>query len=88
MPAPNLRDDAEGARMVAALGDFDVGKMSRGEPEARRVVVRDVGRAARDQGHRRGGVRALLRKKPLDDRRNLCDLVEADKRVHLGHRGR
>ena len=45
VPAADLRDDAEGARVVAALGDLDVGEMARREAEARRVVVGDEGRA-------------------------------------------
>ena len=47
--AADLRDDAEGAGVVAALGDLDVGEMVRREADARRRVVRHVLRLERDE---------------------------------------
>ncbi len=44
MRAPHAGNDAEAARMIAALGDLDVGEVARRQPEARRRVVGDVAR--------------------------------------------
>ncbi len=40
MAAPHARNDAEAARMIAALRDLHVGEVRRGQPEPRRVPVR------------------------------------------------
>src|SRR5262249_22787467 len=54
MRTAHARDGAKAARMIAALGDFHVGKMTRREAEARRRVVRaGLGaRMDRDLGRR------------------------------------
>ena len=47
-------NDAEAARMVAALGDFQVGKMFRREPETRRLEIRNEDRTGGHFQQRRG----------------------------------
>jgi len=42
MAPPHARDDAETARMIAALGNLDVGKMFGRQPEAGRDIIRDI----------------------------------------------
>ena len=84
MPAADLRDDAEGAWVVAAFGDLDVRKMIRGEAEARRVVVRDVRGLALDEIDWRSlglALAPLLGIDLLDDRRDLGHLVQTDEGV-------
>ena len=62
MAAAHLRDDAETARMITAFRDFQIRAVRRREAEARRVVVRNIGRPPRDEiervrfggGRRRG----------------------------------
>ena len=49
MPAAHLRDDAERAGMIAALGDLDVGGVRRREAEARRVEIGNEPRLRRDE---------------------------------------
>ena len=46
--APHLRDRAEGAGAVAALGDLEVGHVPRRDPHAARVVESAGGRGAKD----------------------------------------
>ena len=48
MLATDFRDDAEGARVVAALSDLNVGHVLRSEPESWRGVVWDVARLLGD----------------------------------------
>jgi hypothetical protein len=48
MAAAHPGDDAEAARVVAALGDLHVGEVARGEAEARGLVVGDVDGAGGD----------------------------------------
>lgn len=88
MAAPDLRDDAERAGMVAALGDLDVGGVFRSEPKTRGVEVRDVGRTGRDEIFRDVFGGAFLGEQPFDDGRDFGDLVEADKGVDLVVEGR
>ena len=59
MAAAHARDDAETARMIAALGDFHVGEMSGREPKTRRGEIGnvsgpgvDVQQAERDEAAR------------------------------------
>ena len=54
--AAQRRDDAEGALVVAALGDLDVGVMPRRREQTRRVRVVDVGRARLRRGRRGLGI--------------------------------
>jgi hypothetical protein len=68
-----LRNDAEGAGMVAALGDFDIGKMFRRSQNARSEVVIKI------QAIRRGG-RSLG---AFDQIGDALQLVDADDGVHL-----
>ena len=88
-------DDAEGASVVATLGDFNIGEMIRREADARRGVVGHVLRLEGDEvtgivGGRwafvfsnfRGVIFTL---QVLNDRRDLGDLIEADESIHLGH---
>ena len=79
--AADLRDDAKRARMIAALGDFNVREMFWREPETRRVVVGDVGRLALNERQRTGFGRALRGEEAFDDRGHFGDLIESDKRV-------
>lgn len=71
----------QNARVIAALGDFNVGEMFWREPETRRVVVGDVSRLTLNKRQRTGFRRALLREEALDDRGHFGDLIESDKRV-------
>ena len=54
MGAAHPRDDAEAARMIAALRDLDVGEMPRRQPKARRGEVGDVAGAPMHPDHRPG----------------------------------
>ena len=49
MATADLRDDAEGAGVIAALGDFYVGKMVGRETHARRRVIGNVLRLERNE---------------------------------------
>src|SRR5690606_20170405 len=49
--APELRDDAERAGAIAALGDLDVGAAAGADPDPRRVVIVDVRRRLGDADH-------------------------------------
>jgi len=50
--AADLRDDAETARVIAALGDLDVGKVPGRKPKPRSGVVRNEAGAGIDRHHR------------------------------------
>ena len=52
--AAHPRNDAEAARMVAALGDFQIGKMFRRQTEARRREIGNENRTGGDIEKRRG----------------------------------
>ena len=89
MLAAHLRDDAEAARVIAALGDFHVGGVRRREAKARRVVVGNIDGLARDEIQRLPGCR------PCGSRaaRARCsmiapssrDLVEPDEGIDFRH---
>ena len=93
--AADLRDDAEGAGVVAALGDFHIRVVIRREAEARRGVVRHILRLERHEVARivgRGRAfgffhlgEVLLAEQVLDDRRDLGDLIKTDEGIDLGH---
>ena len=90
MAAAHLRDNAETAGMIAALCDFQIGTVRRRQPEPRRVVVWNVSRPLGDKEWRKFGTCALigsqdgiLRHHSLDDGSQLCDLIQADKRIHF-----
>jgi hypothetical protein len=78
--AADLRDDAEGAGMVAAFRNFDVSEVFGGEAEARGVVVGDVFGLPSDEVFL-----SLRSHEALDDGGNGGDLVEADEGVDVGH---
>src|SRR5690606_17420963 len=60
MTAAHLWNDAETARMIAALGNFHVGKMSRRETESRRRVIGNINGSHGDIENRsRRNLRAL-----------------------------
>ncbi len=72
LPA-QLRNDAERAGMIAALGNFDVcGVARRGQQARRGVMVKECGRRGR------GGVQIAL-----DGLEDAFELARADDRVHL-----
>ena len=78
--AADAGDDAEGAGVVAAFGDLDVGRVTRREAEARGVEVRDVRRGlGQELGHAGFAAHDLM-----DDGDDVGDLVEADESVDLG----
>ena len=52
MRTAHAGDDAKAARMIAALGDFDVGEVPGREPEPRRAEIRDEGGARGYINHR------------------------------------
>ena len=69
--AADARDDAEGAGVVAAFGDLDVGRVTRREAEARGVEVRDEGRGlGQELGHAGFAAHDLV-----DDRHDVRDLI-------------
>lgn len=80
MAAADLRDDAEGAGVVAAFGDFDVGEVFWGEAEAGGIVVGDVFGLAGDEVFLLGGAHEAL-----DDGGDAGDLIEADEGIDIGH---
>ena len=53
MRAAHPRNDAEAARMIAALGDLQIGKMFRRQAEARRLEIGNENRARGDVEQRR-----------------------------------
>ena len=55
-----MRDDAKCARVVAALRDFDIGAVPRGETKPRGIVIRDIRRLAGDQIFRQRGGGTIL----------------------------
>jgi len=76
---PDARDDAEGAGVVAAFGDLDVRRVTRGQAEAGRIEVGYEGRRLGEElGHAGFAAHDLM-----DDRDDVGDLVEADERVDL-----
>jgi len=54
MRATHPGNDAEAARMIAALGDFQIGKMLRRQAETRRLEIRNEGWAGGHVENRRG----------------------------------
>ena len=78
--ATDLRDDAEGAGVVAAFGDFDVGEVVWGEAEAGGIVVGDVFGLAGDEVFLLGGAHEAL-----DNGGDAGDLIEADEGIDVGH---
>src|SRR5262245_54214080 len=75
MPATKAGNDAEGARVVAALADLHVSQVGRRREHAwSQVVVDPGGRPERDIGHR---VRAL------DRAEDVTHLARAEGRVDL-----
>ena len=81
--AADLGDDAERARMVAALGDFHVRGVLRREAEARGVEIGNVGRARGDKVFRDLAGGAVFGVKTFDNRSDFGHLVEADERIDL-----
>ena len=68
--------------MIAAFGNLDVGHVLRREAEARRVVIRDVLRLARDEVFL---LMLLGTHELLDDRGDLGDLIQSNEGIHLRH---
>ena len=79
--AADLRDDAERARMVAALGDFHVRGVLRREAETRGVEIGNVGRARGDEVFRDLAGGAVFGVETFDNGSDLGHLVEADERI-------
>src|SRR4029077_17979910 len=52
MPPTHLRDDTKAARMIASLGNLDVGKVAGSKPESCRVEVRHVAGSLRNDDKR------------------------------------
>src|SRR3954470_5680282 len=80
--AAHLRNEAEGARAVAALGNLDVCEVrGRGEHARRRVVVEIRRRLVAERQHRKlPRVDALV-----GDLSYVADLARADEGVNFGH---
>jgi len=76
----NLGDDAEGAGVIAAFSDLDVGEVFWGEAEPRGVVIGDVFGLAGDEVFLHLGSHEAL-----NDGGDGGDLVEADEGVDVGH---
>jgi hypothetical protein len=81
--APHLRDDAEGAGVITAFGDFDVGEVFWGEAPAGGIEVGDVN--GQVVGHEVFGGRACG---PSEDTAynggDFFELVEADEGIDFG----
>ena len=76
----HLGNDAEGARVVATLGDFHIGKVFGGQTPAGRVEVGDVdGEMVGDQILRRGTGGAS--QDATDHGSNLLELVQTDEGI-------
>ena len=93
MPAAHLRDDAESARVIAALGDLDVRGMRRGETETRGVVIGNVRGGCRDKIEVQPtptcagggcGLAARASRTCSHDRRHVGDLIKADEGIDFG----
>ena len=93
MFSAHLRNHAKTAGVITAFGNLNVGSVRRREPEARRVVVRNVP-GLRDNEKWRKFVTcvfvtvqdAILRHNFLHDFSKLTDLIQADERIHLWKR--
>ena len=84
MASAHLRNDAETARMIAAFRDFQIRAVRWRETEARRVVIRDVSWAARDEIERIGFRRGRRRRQDaVCDGAQFRHLIESDERVHF-----
>lgn len=81
--AANLWDDAEGAGVVAAFGDLDVGHVIWREAEAGGGVVGDVARLGGD-GVERAVFGEVAFEGLANDGGDVGDLVEADKGIDFG----
>lgn len=80
MAAANLRDNAEGAWVIAAFGNLDVGEVLGGETEARRIVVGDIFGLPGNEV-----LLVFCSHESLDDGCDGGDLVKADKGVNVWH---
>ena len=81
MPAADLRNNAEGARVIAALCNFNVSEMFGREPKARGIVVRNIGGLALNKIGGRVALAAGLGVNFLDNGSNLSDLIETDEGI-------
>ena len=80
MFAPHLWDDAEGAGVIAAFGDFDIGEMLGGEAPAGGVEVGDVD--GQVVGHEVfGGSSWGAGEDTADNGGDLFKLIEADEGI-------
>lgn len=81
--AAHARDDAEGAGVVAAFGNFYVGEVRGGEPEARHVPVGEEAGVAFDKVEGFvGRLRGIL-EEGEENVAGVGDMVEAEEGVHL-----
>ncbi len=77
-----LRDDAEAARVVAALGNLDVSEVARRGEHARRKVVVEIG----DRGRSAGTVfRAFAQCGAFAQCNDALELVGTHQRIHFRH---
>jgi hypothetical protein len=83
MLAADLGDDAEGAGVVAAFGDFDVGHVVRREAEAGCGVVGNVARLGGD-GVERAVCLKITLQSLADNGGDVGDLVEPDEGIDFG----
>src|SRR4051794_27810102 len=83
MPSAHLRNYAKAARMIASFRDLQIDAVCRGEPEAGRIVIRNVSRPVGDEG-----MTAIIldTQDPAVGPAHLADLGEADESIHLGQR--
>ena len=78
--APHLRDDAEGAGVIAAFGDFDVGEVFGGKAPAGGIEVGDVD--GQVVGHEVfGGSSWCASEDTADNGGDFFELVEADEGI-------
>ena len=84
MPAPDARDDAECAGMIASFRDLDVGQVRRRQPQPRLVRLDQRVGVAPDMHRRVRGAR----KQPVDDIRDMQARIDSKIRVGAGKTAR
>src|SRR4051794_32297516 len=83
MAPAHLRDHAKAARMIASFRDLQVGAVGRGQPESRRIVIRNVSRLVRDEGM---PAIVLDAQDPLNDSAHFAYLVQPNEGIDFGKR--
>ena len=88
MPAAHLWNDAKAAGMIAALRDFQINAVRRGQSEPRRIVIRNVSRPIGDEAvaESAGSTGLSDTTRLTHDRPHLTHLIQADECIDLRKR--